>query len=122
MEWNGMERKFRYGIWNMPEWNRMEDFKNGMEDNLLYFHTNSMLINFVPCIYKKICGCRVVINNIDTEVFNVNIYSYFFLTNRGTLVMQIAQTVYVLHHSKYIAICSIDVIISDFDRFDFFFF
>ena len=28
---NGMERKFRYGVWKMPEWNGMEDFKNGME-------------------------------------------------------------------------------------------
>ena len=27
----------------MPEWNGMEDFKNGMEDNLPYFHTNSTL-------------------------------------------------------------------------------
>ena len=30
-----MERKFRYGIWKMPEWNGIEDFKNRMEDNLL---------------------------------------------------------------------------------------
>ena len=40
MEWNEMEnemeRKFRYGIWKMPELNEMEDFKNGMEDNLPY--------------------------------------------------------------------------------------
>ena len=57
MEWkrmeNGMERKFRYGIWKMPEWNGMEDFKSGMEDNLPYFHTNSIL-DFVHCIYRKI--------------------------------------------------------------------
>ena len=33
---NGMEQKFRYEIWKMPEWNGMEDFKNGMEDNLPY--------------------------------------------------------------------------------------
>ena len=38
-----MEQKFRYGILKMPEWNGMEDFKNGMEDNLPYFHTNSIL-------------------------------------------------------------------------------
>ena len=50
---NGMERKFRYGIWKMPEWNGMEDFKNIMEDNLPYFHTNSIL-DFVHCIYRKI--------------------------------------------------------------------
>ena len=53
MEWNGMERKFWYGIWKMPEWNGMEDFKNGMEDNLPYFHTNSIL-DFVHCINRKI--------------------------------------------------------------------
>ena len=52
-KWNGMERKFRYGIWKMPEWNGMEDFKNGMEDNLPYFHTNSIL-DFVHCICRKI--------------------------------------------------------------------
>ena len=39
MEWK-MERKFWYGIWKMLEWNGMEDFKNEMEDNLPYFHTN----------------------------------------------------------------------------------
>ena len=38
----------------MPEWNGMEDFKNGMEDNLLYFHTNSILY-FAHGIYRKIC-------------------------------------------------------------------
>ena len=48
-----MERKFRYGISKMPEWNGMEDFKNGMESNLPYFHTNSVQ-NFVHCIYRKI--------------------------------------------------------------------
>ena len=48
-KWNGMERKF----WKMPEWNGMDDFKNGMEDNLPYFHTNSIL-DFVHCIYRKI--------------------------------------------------------------------
>ena len=51
--WYGMERKFRYGMWKMPEWNGMEDFKNEMEDNLPYFHTNSIL-DFVHCVYRKI--------------------------------------------------------------------
>ena len=65
----------------------------------------------------------MVINNFVTEVFNFNIYAYYLSTNRGTSVVYIAQTVYryVLHHCKYIAICSIDVIVDDFDRFDFFF-
>ena len=43
MIWNGMKRKFRYGIWKMPERNGVEDFKNEMEENLPYFHTNSEL-------------------------------------------------------------------------------
>ena len=42
-------------------------------------------------------------------------------TNRGILVVYIVETVYVLHHSKYIAICRIDVIDDDFDRFNLFF-
>ena len=42
--------------------------------------------------------------NIVTEVFNFDIYAYNLSTNRGTLVVYIAQTVYVLHHRKYIAI------------------
>ena len=52
-KWNGMERKFWYGIWTLPEWNGMEDFKNEMKDNLPYFHTNFTL-DFVDCIYRKI--------------------------------------------------------------------
>ena len=41
-------------------------------------------------------------------------------TNRGTLVVYIAQTVSVSHHCKYIAICSIDAIVDNFNRFDLF--
>ena len=50
MEWNGTE----ISVWNMEDarMEGMEDFKNGMEDNLPYFHTNSIL-NFVHCIYRK---------------------------------------------------------------------
>ena len=52
MERNGTEIL----VWNMEdarmEWNGMEDFKNGIEDNLPYFHTNSIL-DFVHCIYRK---------------------------------------------------------------------
>ena len=92
----------------MPEWNGMEDLKNGMEDNPPFFHTHSML-DFVHCIYKKIYKCRVVIDNNVTEVFNFSIYVYCLLTNRSTLIVKIAPIVYVLHHPKRIAICSIDV-------------
>ena len=34
-------------------WNGMENFKNGMVDNLPYFHTNSIL-DFDYGIYKRI--------------------------------------------------------------------
>ena len=52
---NRMECKgrFWYGIWKMPEWNGVEDFKNRMEDNLSYFHTNSIL-DFAHGVYRKI--------------------------------------------------------------------
>ena len=103
MEWNGMENgmelKFRYEIWKMPEWNGMEDFKNGMEDNLPYFHTNSIL-DFVIIFTEKYIPMSGSGNNIVTEVFNFNIYAYYLSTNRSTLVVYIAQTVYVLHHCK----------------------
>ena len=113
-KWNGMERKFRYGIWKMPEWNGMEDFKNGMEDNLPYFHTRFRALHLQKNTYRY----RVVINNIVTEVFNFNVSAYYLSTDRGTLVVYIAQTVYVLHHLKYNGICSIDVTVDDLDKFD----
>ena len=59
----------------------------------------------------------MVINNIAAEVFHFNIYPYYLSTNRGTLVVFIAQTVYALHYSKYIAICDIDLTVDDFDRY-----
>ena len=111
------------------------------------------ILDFEHCIYRKnrintdipTYRCRMVINNIVTEVFNFNIYAYYLSTNChsrhivtkvfnfniyvrylstncGTLVIYIAQTVYALHHCKYFAICSIDVVVDDFDRFDLFFF
>ena len=42
-------------VWNMEdaEWNGMEDFKNEMEDNLPYFHTN-FILDFVHCSYRNI--------------------------------------------------------------------
>ena len=83
------------------EWNGMEDFKNGMEDNFPYqFHTRFRAMYVKKNTYR----CRVVISNIVTEVFNFNIFAYYLSTNRGTLVVYIAQTVYVLHHCKYITI------------------
>ena len=68
MIWNEMKRKFWYGICKMPEWNKMEDFKNGIKNNLPYFHTN-FILEFVLGIYKKYK--RIVINVILTEMFNI---------------------------------------------------
>ena len=115
MEWNGTE----VSVWKMPEWNGMENFRNGRQSSILpyRFHIRFCALYLQKTAYR----CRVVINNIVTKVFNFNIYAYYLLTNRGTLVVYIAQTVYVLHHCKYIAICSIDVIVDDFDMFDLFF-
>ena len=48
-----MERNGNFGMKYGRCQNGMEDFKNGMEDNLPYFHTNSIL-DFVRCIYRKI--------------------------------------------------------------------
>ena len=90
MEWNGMENGMEWnGNFGM-EYGRcqigMEDFKNGTEDNLPYFHTNSIL-DLGHCIHKKnTYRCRVVIDNIVTEVFNSNIYAYYLSINRNTLV------------------------------------
>ena len=70
MEWNG-----NFGMEYGRCQNGMEDFKNGMEDNLPYFHTNSILDFRALYLQKNTYRCRVVINNIVTEVFNFNIYA-----------------------------------------------
>ena len=114
MEWNGNFGMEYRRCQNGMEWkiSRM----NGRQTSILpyQFHTRFCALNSQKNTYR----CWMVINNIVTEVFNFNIYEYYLSTNRGTLVVYIAQTVYVLHHCKYIAICNIDVIVDDFDRFD----
>ena len=79
------------------------------------FHTRFRALYLQKNTYR----CRVVINNIVTEVFNFDIYAYYLSTNHGTLAVCIAQTVYVKHHCKYLQFnCSIDVTVDDLDRFD----
>ena len=114
MDWNETE----ISVWTMKDatkdWNERFQEWNGIQSSILpyQFHTR-----FFELYMQK----NTVINNIVTQVFNFNIYAYYLSTNRGTLVVYIAQKVYVFHHCKYIAICSIDVIVDDFDRFDLFF-
>ena len=94
---NGMEWKISRMEWNgrFQEW-------NGRQSSILpyQFHNRFRALYLQKDTYQ----CQVVINNIVTEVFNFNIYAYYLLTNRGTLVVYIAHTVYELHHFKYIAI------------------
>ena len=82
-----MEWKFRYGIWKMPEWNGKFQEWNGRQSSILpyQFHTRFRVLYLQKEIYR--CRVGLVINNIVTEVFNFNIYAYYLLTNRGTLVV-----------------------------------
>ena len=50
---NGMERKFWYGIWKMPESNGRYQ-KCIMKDNFLFFHNNNSELEFAHGIYRKI--------------------------------------------------------------------
>ena len=96
-------------VWNMEDarmkWNGRFQEWNGMESSILpyQFHTRFCALH----VQKNTYRCSVVINNIVTEVFNFNIYAYYLSTNRGTLVVYIAQTVYVLHHCKYNAFAAL---------------
>ena len=53
MAGHGMKWNVNFGMKYGRCQNGMEDFKNEMEDNLPYFHTNSIL-DFAHGIYKKI--------------------------------------------------------------------
>ena len=103
MEWKREWNVTEISVWNMEdarmEWNGMEDFKNGMEDSVAIPY-------LILCIVftEKYIPMSGSDKNIFTEVFNFNICAYYLSTYRGTLVVYIAQTVYVLHHCKYIAI------------------
>ena len=118
MEWNGT----KISVWNMED-ARMEWNISRMEWKTI-FHTSIPIPYYHLWIVftKNTYQCPVVTHNIVTEVFSFNIYAYYLSTNRSTVIVHIAQTVYVLHYCKHIAFCSIDVTVDDFDRFDLFFF
>ena len=120
MEWNRTE----ISVWNMEdarmEWNGRFQEWNGRQSSILPYQFHTRFCGLY--LQKNTYQCPVVIHNIVTEVFSFNIYAYYLSTNRSTVVVYIAQTVYVLHHFKQIAFCSIDVIVNDSDRFDLFFF
>ena len=116
MEWNGKWN----GNFGMED-ARMEWKISRMVWNTIFHTSIPSILDFVHFLQKNTYRCRVVIKNIVTEIFNLSIYAYYLSTNCGTWVVYIAKTVYLLHHCKYIAVCSINVIVHDFDRFDFFF-
>ena len=102
MEWNGTE----ISVWNMEdarmEWNGRFQEWNGRQSSILSYQFH---IGFCALyLQKNTYRCLIGIDNILTEVFNFNICAYYLSTNRGTLVVYIAQTEYILHHCKYIAI------------------
>ena len=116
-----MERKFRYGICqNGMEWkiSRME-----WKTNLPYFHTNSIL-HFVHFLQKNTYRCRVVINTVIlSQKYSTSISTRIIcrqIAVLGSFILR-KQCTYCIIASIYIAVCSIDVIVDDFDKFDFFF-
>ena len=86
MEWNGKWNGTEISVWNMEdarmEWNgRFQEWTGRQSSMLPYrFHTRFCALNWQKNTYR----CRVVINNIVTEVFNFNIYGYYLSTNCGT--------------------------------------
>ena len=96
--WNGTE----ISVWNTEdakmEWNERFQERNERQSFILPYQLHTRFCALY--LQKNTYRCRVVINNIVTEVFNFNIYAHYLLTNRGTLFVYIAQKVYVLYHSK----------------------
>ena len=102
MVWNGTE----ISVWNMEdvrmEWNgRFQEWNGRQSSTLPYqFHTRFRALYLKKNTYR----CRVVIYNIVTEVFNF-ISTHIICQQIAVLwFVHIAQTVYELHHCKYIAI------------------
>ena len=73
MEWNGTEVSVRNMEDERMEWNGRFQEWNGRQSSILpyQFHAGFCALY----LQKNIYGCRVVINNIVTEVFNFNIYA-----------------------------------------------
>ena len=80
MEWNGTQIL----IWNMEDAKiecngRFQEWNERQSSILSYrFHTRFRALYLQKYIYE----CRVVIDNIVTEVFNFSIYAYYLPTNK----------------------------------------
>ena len=103
---NGMERKFRYGTWKMPEWNGIFQEWNGRQSFILPYQFHTRLIN-----------------NIATEVFNFNIYACYLSTIAVLWLCTLRKRyTYCTIVSTLQFKCSIDVTVDDLDGFDLLFF
>ena len=120
MEWNG-NFGMKYGrCQNGMEWNGRFQEWNGRQSSILpfQFHTRFRSLYLQKNTYR----CRVVINNIVTEVFNFNTYAYYLSTNVVLRLCTLCkQCTYCIIVSTLQFNCSIDVAVDDLDRFDLFF-
>ena len=125
--WNGMENGMEWnGNFGMEyarmEWNGRFQEWNGRQSSILpyQFHTKFCSMYLQKNKYR----CRVVINNIVTEVFNFNIYAYYLSTNAVLWLCTLCkQCTYCIIVSTLQFNCNIDVTVDDdLDKFDLFFF
>ena len=123
MEWNGKWNGTEISVWNMEdarmEWNGRFQKWNGRQSSILpyQFHTKFRSLYLQKNTYR----CRVVINNIVTEVFNFNIYAYYLSTNAVLWLCTLCkQCTYCSIVSTLQFNCSIDVTVDDLDRFNLF--
>ena len=79
--WYGMEWKIEWNetevsVWNMEDarmkWNGRFQEWNGRQSSIILYQFHSRFCTLY--LQKNTYRCRVVINNIATEVFNINIY------------------------------------------------
>ena len=82
MVWNGKWNGTEISEWNMEdarmEWNGRFQECNGRQSSIpIPYHTRFGSLY----LHKSTYRCRVVINNIVTEVFNFNIFAYYLSTN-----------------------------------------
>ena len=86
MEWNRKWNGTEILVWNMEdariEWNGRFEEWNGRQFSILPYQLHTKFCALY--LRKNMYRCRVVTNNIVTEVFIFNIYGCYFSTNRGS--------------------------------------
>ena len=104
MEWNGTEISVSNMEDSRMEWNGRFQEWNGRQSSILPYQFHIRFRSLF--LQKNTYRCRVVINNIVTEVFNFNIYAYssiqlqylqyYVSTNRGWLCTLRKQCTYCI--------------------------